>query len=140
MKQTVIALFMLLLVNLLVAQVGLFDIEFGQDYASARLTLEEWKPPFELEEKLGYTAIFTSSSNDLIDYLELRLDEDFVDGYLISFFDDDETWELLIETLEERHGSDEVWDEDISGYVWELENGRTVTASYDGEYITVEYL
>lgn len=140
MKQTVIALFMLLLVNLLVAQVGLFDIEFGQDYASARLTLEEWEPPFELEEKLGYTAIFTSSSNDLIDYLELRLDEDFVDGYLISFFDDDETWELLIETLEERHGSDEVWDEDISGYVWELENGRTVTASYDGEYITVEYL
>lgn len=139
MKKLMLTLVLLMLAWMLAAQTGLFSLYFDQSYTEAKTALETDTYAYKEISNVEGTCIFTSETNDYVDQMKLLFVNDKLVAWQIFFneLEDEDIEALIIDSAEEWHGTEEIWDDEYECWVWVFDDKKSLYLGYNYDYYYV---
>lgn len=143
MNKLLVTLLLALVAFSLSAQMGLFELSFGDSRADATANLLNDKG-FKTEYSGEYSATFILEGADYIDSVELHFNTaGALDSWTVNYIpqDDEDIEEIALNAVISWHGENYYWDDYTWKYFWDFAEGTYVSAGFDADasYFVVEY-
>lgn len=144
MKRAIITLILMLGAIFMFAQTGLYNLSFGDSYATAKNTLET--NDYKYAETANHEGIcsYRSETNDFVDVIMLYFDteKDELVAWQI-FYNEVEGEDMeanIVDAAEDWHGVEEYWDDYIYSWTWDLDEEKSLFIGYNwDDQLVAEY-
>ncbi|MDY0152886.1 MAG: hypothetical protein RBS43_11480 [Candidatus Cloacimonas sp.] len=139
MKRLFLTLVLMMLALMLAAQTGLFSLYFGESYTEAKTALGNDEFAYNETSNEDGVSTFVSQTNDYVDKMVLCFVDNELVAWQVFFIEqaDEDIEQLVKDTAEDWHGTEEYWDDGFECWVWDLDAKKSLYVGYNFDYYLV---